>query len=582
MDEELIRDELQRVLSSKAFAHSSRLSDFLSYIVESTLDKKGPVLSEVIIAQDVFGKTETFDSKKDATIRVSANRLRKSLEAYYQKQGAQNPIRISIPVGGYTPVFQTQSNPKTPSNYLRKLNPLLLLSAMVAILIFIGAWHYSSHTNSESLETSGGLKDIQSYPTIVVLPFENITGDDTYDDLESQFQRQIVRDLYAFDLFKVASSDAELSEIISDENSSYSYVIMGSLISLEPELKVFSKLIDVETKEVIAEKQFTNTDQQYDYFSSIAKISAELATAFASHRGSITQDNIEKIGKRVEMNTLEGNNLTAFECFSLFEQVYLKPSASIYDKAWQCVHVELEKNPYDATIMAAQAMLYRDVAYMNQNPSIKSKLGFYRDLDLDPNITTEMSTDLARKAVDIAPNNDFALMIWAQIQIGIQNYEGALFTLEQILKVKPYDPDVLSNYANLQSLLGNFDKAISLSEEALARTDKPQHFHFLPLLYSAVAQKDVVILRKYIEPFKTSTIPKDHNVFIIETTIAILENDMETIETNKIEHEKVYRAFEGDLFANLRSGGGIAPDKTIEVLQELFESAGVQTMSDNY
>lgn len=129
MDEQLIRDELQRVLKSNIFTRSNRLRNFLSYIVESTLDETSPVLSEIIIAQDVFGKTETFDPKKDAAIRVSANRLRKSLKAYYQKQGTKNPLRISIPVGAYIPVFQTQPISKTPSNFLRKTNPLILLGA---------------------------------------------------------------------------------------------------------------------------------------------------------------------------------------------------------------------------------------------------------------------------------------------------------------------------------------------------------------------------------------------------------------------------------------------------------------------
>ena len=175
-----------------------------------------------------------------------------------------------------------------------------------------------------------------------------------------------MRDLYAFDLFKVANADAQPSDIISDENSSYSYIITGSLISLQPELKVFTKLIDVKTGEVITEKQFTNTEKQYDYFASIAKISAELATAFASHRGIIMQENMDKIEKRMEMNTLEGNNLTAFECFSLFEQVYLKQSASIYNKAWDCVHnfkLDLKKAgmefPKPSSVFLSSSFLFR-------------------------------------------------------------------------------------------------------------------------------------------------------------------------------------------------------------------------------
>src|SRR5581483_10671945 len=73
-----IRGALERVLASPGFT-SRRRSDLLRYLVERTLNGDAERLTEYGIALDVFGKPESFDPRKESTIRAEMSRVRKAL-----------------------------------------------------------------------------------------------------------------------------------------------------------------------------------------------------------------------------------------------------------------------------------------------------------------------------------------------------------------------------------------------------------------------------------------------------------------------------------------------------------------------
>ncbi len=100
-----IRSHLERVLSSRTFARSERLSRLLRYMVEMTLDGRGDELKEYLLGIEVFDKDASFDPATDTIVRVQVRRLRAKLAAYYQSEGREEPVRISIPTGGYVPGF---------------------------------------------------------------------------------------------------------------------------------------------------------------------------------------------------------------------------------------------------------------------------------------------------------------------------------------------------------------------------------------------------------------------------------------------------------------------------------------------
>ena len=92
---------LQRVLASDAFARSPRSRDFLAYVTSETLAGRADQLSERTVARRALGRGDHFDGRDDATVRVRGTRVRRSLAAYYEGEGVDDPVRIDVPPGGY-------------------------------------------------------------------------------------------------------------------------------------------------------------------------------------------------------------------------------------------------------------------------------------------------------------------------------------------------------------------------------------------------------------------------------------------------------------------------------------------------
>jgi malectin (di-glucose binding ER protein) len=104
------REELATVLASPTFARAQRLIKLLEYICERHFAGEDAQLCEYTIATEVLGRPTDFDPAEDAIARVEIHRLRKKLREYYAAEGAHQPLKIIIPPGLYTPVFQQDGN----------------------------------------------------------------------------------------------------------------------------------------------------------------------------------------------------------------------------------------------------------------------------------------------------------------------------------------------------------------------------------------------------------------------------------------------------------------------------------------
>lgn len=109
LDEEAvasIRAGLARALASDAFSAAPQLSAFLSFVVERTLEGRSAELKGYTIAVEALGRPADFDPQADPIVRVEAGRLRRALTQYYAGDGQDDPVRMSMPVGGYVPAFE--------------------------------------------------------------------------------------------------------------------------------------------------------------------------------------------------------------------------------------------------------------------------------------------------------------------------------------------------------------------------------------------------------------------------------------------------------------------------------------------
>ena len=106
-----VRQALQCVLASRPFFQARRPSQFLRFIVESTLAGRANQIKEYLIGVEVFERPSDYDPKVDPIVRIEAGRLRKKLAEYYSGPGGNDALIIELPKGGYVPVFRPRGRP---------------------------------------------------------------------------------------------------------------------------------------------------------------------------------------------------------------------------------------------------------------------------------------------------------------------------------------------------------------------------------------------------------------------------------------------------------------------------------------
>ena len=102
------------MLAELEFARNPSPTRFLQFVVSETLAGRGERLKAYAIATSALGRSENFDPQSDSIVRVQAVRLRAMLNSYYAGSGANDEVRIAIPVGTYQAKFAYASHSSPP------------------------------------------------------------------------------------------------------------------------------------------------------------------------------------------------------------------------------------------------------------------------------------------------------------------------------------------------------------------------------------------------------------------------------------------------------------------------------------
>jgi adenylate cyclase len=147
--------------------------------------------------------------RTDTIVRVEAGRLRRRLASYYEALGPDDPVRIDVPKGGYTPTFnwneevassaQTQAPTPPPASAETGRRPLILISALVLVLIAaITGWNLFLQDRQavpSAADVTGKDPDKASNAFLMVLPFVTLANDSMEDRLAAGLVEAIVTDL---------------------------------------------------------------------------------------------------------------------------------------------------------------------------------------------------------------------------------------------------------------------------------------------------------------------------------------------------------------------------------------------------
>ncbi|MDU9404389.1 hypothetical protein RTH46_18020 [Pseudomonas sp. zfem004] len=97
-----LQGAVEGLLASPLFVKSRRLGSLLSYLAQRSQQGGEGIPSEYDIGIAVFRRDPAvYCTGDDPVVRVQIGRLRRKLADYYATHGAHEPLRLSVPAGGY-------------------------------------------------------------------------------------------------------------------------------------------------------------------------------------------------------------------------------------------------------------------------------------------------------------------------------------------------------------------------------------------------------------------------------------------------------------------------------------------------
>jgi hypothetical protein len=106
---------VDRAAHGHELSASPKLQKFLLYVTACALDDQPEAVTEQQIGVHVFGKRAGYNSSEDSIVRSQARLLRLKLASYFDHEGRDEPVVITIPKGQYLPQFVPRPQGQEPA-----------------------------------------------------------------------------------------------------------------------------------------------------------------------------------------------------------------------------------------------------------------------------------------------------------------------------------------------------------------------------------------------------------------------------------------------------------------------------------
>jgi adenylate cyclase len=502
---DLIGAQLGHILASRAFDASRRNRAFLRFIVDETLAGRADRIKAYTIATSVLGRDEAFDPQSDPIVRIEASRLRRSLERYYLMAGQDDPVRIDIPKGSYVPSFQRlqsvgedcasphhayvpeppeEEPPVLPEHKVwtgragifslltsRRLPArgagAAVASGTVAIALGIGLWVWNAETEPETVIAAAASRG----PSIIVLPFEDLSGDPAKAYLAGGITEEILTGLAQFkELFVFArETGAHYSSATTYEEPHRElgarYVLKGSVREAKGRIRVTARLSDTTTGAQLWASAYEDVGSGADLFQLQSDIARRVVVEVAQPYGIIARADLQLMrGKSPE-------SLSAYECVLQVHHYYRHMSAERVEDARSCLERATESDPEYADAWALLGMSYLDQVRLRTAQRSQ-------DEDL-----LDRALRAAQRAADVAPDGALAHRSLLLVHSFRGEVEEALTAGERALALSPNNAEILAEFGMRLALMGRWERGIALIDGAIARNPAhPGWYHTAPAL----------------------------------------------------------------------------------------------------
>jgi adenylate cyclase len=420
-----IRDQLEHMLASDAFAQAERLGRFLAFAVEQSLAGNNKSLNQYAIAMEVFDRDESFDPNIDAIVRVEAGRLRSKLLGYYDEAGRFDPIQIRFAKRGYAANFQFRR----------------------------------AAEDSPGSGPGGGPTKNSVSPIIAVMPFMNMSADAEQEYFADGITEDLITDLSKLPSVSVISRQSTFAykgvavtvQQVCEEQGA-NLVLEGSVRKVGDSVRITAQLIDGASGKHIWAQRYQR--DMGDIFELQDEVNQKVVHALSLQ---LTDSERQRLGRRgtdvIDAYDYVLRGMKEARAFTL------EGSA----RARYCFESALQLDPGYATAYARLALnhIYRWIAGWSTS----------REDSVDK------GAELAARAV--ALDDQLALahaaMCWTRLWQG--DHDNAIADGQRAIELDPNDVVALERLALCMSLAGDASSALPLIDRA-RRLNRNQTYNF--------------------------------------------------------------------------------------------------------
>jgi len=493
--QEEVRQQLERILSSPEFRLPERARRFFEFVVTETLEGRREYLKAFTIAQAVFGRDANFDAQQDPCVRIEAGRLRRELEHYYLTAGGADRIIITIPLGGYTPVFDVRQGaeladmsklrlsdqPMSGGGDARQVNiigdtvgrdsasrrlsrPRYWLPAGGAVILLVSAaMLLHARLFDMEAETATGA---DSRPTIVVERFASASEGGLASDISRGITDDIIEKLVPFNDIAVAVLPHNREGRASSEPL---YALQGSVRLEGNTLRSTARLVRRADGVVIWANNYDADTKVQGILKTQSSLAEHIATAVARPFGVMFETDTASIAGSAD----------AFSCILSYYSYRSEMTAQAHEVAKSCLQRAVEKKPDVSNTVALLSLIQLD------------EFRFLYQLNTKPTAATlSVAKELAERAVRLDPKNARALQALMLADFFSNDPTEALHAGEAAYASNPNDTEVAGEYGLRLSMSGKWDRGCELVSEAVSRNAGPRGYYEVGMALCAFMRGD--------------------------------------------------------------------------------------------
>jgi TolB-like protein len=484
-----IRAQLQRILASPLFSNARRLSHFLQFVVDRSIDGQAGEIKEYPIAVEVYGRSPSHDPKTDSIVRAEASRLRAKLREYYDTVGRDDPVLIELPKGNYNPAFRLNSSsgvsePDRPPEPLARTKIRWQWGAAAAVLLFAAVaviwWPVR------------GTKKIRS---IAVMPPVNLGSGGANSALGDTLADDITSALVDSAEWKVVGRAPAVDQTGRDQmlgwlrqNLPADYVLTGSYqVGENSNVRLTLQLVDLEDGRLL----WTQTYRQRVAF--LAESQKELARALVVEITEKSRNTSAARKARHPANEQARKYYAqARELWSKYTEQGLEQSLNFFQQAIQAdpefapawagladANIRLmdkPTQPFATRLADARSAASKAVALDDSNGEAHAALGW---ILISKDWKFRLGSQHLERATQLDPLRVFPHIFYSQALTILGDFDGAQAAVEAARARLPPIPEVLFQHGSVFFLARRFERLEALGRELVVLEPNGAPGHWL-------------------------------------------------------------------------------------------------------